>query len=144
MLDPRAPRRLEICRALIRERKRVGVHLGFELCPVPAWDILLDLYVARREQRSIQIWSLCVAANIPTSTAHRKIGEMIERGILVRNAEGGKVTVSLSDAYADKLELLFDDLGEIMVTSSSISLGGTLLPSEMIARSDPNDLDGAS
>ena len=118
--------RLEICRLLIKERKRVGNHLGFELCPVPAWDMLLDLYVAYHEARGVQIWSLCLASNIPTSTAHRKIGEMVEAGILVREADGGRVIVGLSAAYVEKLDALFDDLATSMMRSinSASSTGG--------------------
>lgn len=111
--DSLARRRIDICRLLIKERKRIGVHLGFELCPAPAWDMLLDLYVARHDRQSVQIWSLCVASNIPTSTAHRKIGEMVDAGILVREPEGGRVIVKLSEVYVSKLEALLDDLAAL-------------------------------
>lgn len=105
--------RVEICRLLVKERKRVGTHLGYELCPIPAWDMLLDLYMAHHERRSVQIWSLCVASNVPMSTAHRKIGEMVESGILVREMDGGRVMVRLSGAYLQKLDALLDDIAAL-------------------------------
>jgi hypothetical protein len=108
--DPEARQRLRTCRLLIKERKRIGAHLGFDLCPDPAWDMLLDLYVAHHEKRSITIWSLCLASNIPTSTAHRKIGEMIETGIMMRGSQGGRVTVSIAPGYLPRLNALLDDL----------------------------------
>lgn len=82
--DPSGDRRLVICRALIQIRKAVGDSLGFGLCPNPVWDMLLDLFVAHQEQRQVYLWPLCVAANIPISTAHRKIGEMEKWGLLTR------------------------------------------------------------
>jgi hypothetical protein len=113
-LEDPSHRRLRVCRLLVKERQRVGIHIGFELCPVPAWDMLLDLYIAHHEGRSVQIWSLCVASNIPTSTAHRKIGEMVDAGILMRGQAGGRVMVSLSPAYREKIDGLFDDLATMI------------------------------
>ena len=108
--DPAALCRVEACRLLIAERKQVGTHLGFDLCPVPAWDMLLDLYIAYHEGRETHISSLCLAANIPLSTAHRKVGEMVEDGILQRGVGGGRVSVDLTSEYVEKLDRLFDDL----------------------------------
>ncbi|WP_157217980.1 MarR family transcriptional regulator [Flavisphingomonas formosensis] len=62
---------------LIAERKLLGERLGFDACPSPTWDILLDLYLAHHERRAIYLWSLCIAANIPLSSAHRKISELV-------------------------------------------------------------------
>lgn len=106
-------RRLETCRTLIAERQLVGELIGFEICPCPAWDILLDLYVAQHEGRSTYLWSLSVAANIPVSSAHRKINELIERGLLVRSADprdGRRVTVSLAAPFNTKIKGLFDTI----------------------------------
>jgi uncharacterized membrane-anchored protein len=109
-IEDRAGDRAQICRGLIAERKRVGVHLGFDLCPAPVWDILLDLFLAEQADRPVQIWSLCVAANVPSSTAHRKISDMINRGLLVRSLTGSRVMVRLAPTTVLSLEALFDDL----------------------------------
>jgi len=111
---PSTDRREQICRLLMNERKRIGSHIGFDLCPAPVWDILLALYLARRTTPAIQIWSLCIAANIPTSTAHRRITEMIEQDILVRSTMGGRVMVSLSTNYTAKLDRLLDDVAALV------------------------------
>ena len=63
---------VEVARRLYRLRKRRDSELGALLFSEPAWDILLDLYVAQCEGRPIYLWSLCVAANIPLSSAHRR------------------------------------------------------------------------
>ena len=83
--DPPADRRIIMCRILIRIRKVLGDSLGFALCPSPIWDMLLDLYAAHHEKRDMYLWPLCMAANTPFSTAHRKIGEMEREGLVVRD-----------------------------------------------------------
>lgn len=109
--EERGRRREQICRRLIAERKRVGMHLGFDLVPAPAWDILLDLYLANLLGKPTQIWSLCIAANVPTSTAHRKISDMVDRNLLARSMHGGRVMVRLVPDTILKLEGLLDELG---------------------------------
>jgi hypothetical protein len=56
---------------------------GNELFADPAWDILLDLTIARAESRRISVSSLCIAANVPTTTALRYIKMMTEKGLIV-------------------------------------------------------------
>ncbi len=82
--DPPIERRRRQCLALLHERRVVGDLLGFRLCPDPVWDILLDLYLAHLEHRITYLWQSCVAANAPISSAHRKIGELIELGLVER------------------------------------------------------------
>ena len=110
--DDPGRRREKICQRLIAERKRAGVHLGFDLIPSPAWDILLDLYLADRAGKAVQVWSLCIAANVPTSTAHRKITDMVEDGLLARSMDGGRVMIGLAPDTVARLEALFDDLAQ--------------------------------
>ncbi|CAN5497430.1 hypothetical protein BH10PSE12_BH10PSE12_08000 [soil metagenome] len=103
--------RLAICRLLIAERTLVGAHFGFDATPSPTWDVLLDLYLAHQEGRTIYLWSLCVAANIPMSSAHRKITELVDKGWLCRSADQGdgrRVTVGLTPPTLDRLDLLLD------------------------------------
>jgi len=76
--------RLIQCRALIRRRRIVGDSLGFHLCQAPAMDILLDLYLAAFEGRVTYVWQSCVAANIPVSSAHRKVTDLIAKGYIER------------------------------------------------------------
>lgn len=140
--DDLSGRRLWVCRLLIKERKRIGLHLGFELCPVPAWDMLLDLYIAHHEGRAVSIWSLCVASNIPTSTAHRKIGEMVDAGILVRGSVGGRVMMSLSAPYHAKMDALFDDLTTSTIsnfTTPGVTAGGVERKHQDVGRSSDED-----
>ncbi len=114
-IDPRADRRRQQCLALLRERRIVGDHLGFQLCPNPSWDILLDLYLAELEDRTTYLWQSCVAANTPISSAHRKIGELIEQGLVERTgsfADKRRVGIRLSALGRMKFDRMMDRLVE--------------------------------
>jgi len=108
--------RLAMCKLLIAGRKLIGEHLGFEACPCPTWDVLLDLYAALHEGRTTYLWSLCVAANIPMSSAHRKITELIGEDVLGRSgddADGRRVAVHLTPSTIATLDRLFDALAPL-------------------------------
>ena len=53
----------------------------------PAWDILLDLAAAALEQRDVSVSSLCIAANVPTTTALRHIKALQDGGIIERRSD---------------------------------------------------------
>lgn len=50
----------------------------------PAWDILLDLTLARLDGRQTPVSSLCIAAAVPTTTALRWIKTLLDRGLIER------------------------------------------------------------
>ncbi|MBB6122826.1 MarR family winged helix-turn-helix transcriptional regulator [Sphingobium subterraneum] len=74
--------RASICDTLIFERTLVGSLFGLDICACPVWDMLLDLYRARQQDKPLYCWPVTVAAQVPTSTAYRKL-EMMERRDLV-------------------------------------------------------------
>lgn len=115
--DPVDDRRIVLCRMLIQIRKAVGDSLGFTLCPNPVWDMLLDLYVAHHEQRDLYLWPLCIAANTPLSTAHRKITEMEKKGLLVRtlhDRDRRRVRVRLTTQSMVTIAALLDRIDAVM------------------------------
>lgn len=81
-IDPEAT--LHLALRLHRARERRGRHLRPEILGEPAWDMLLWLYIETRRQRSVSVSSLTCAASAPPTTALRYIGEMVERGELIR------------------------------------------------------------
>ncbi|QJU59341.1 MarR family transcriptional regulator [Sphingomonas sp. AP4-R1] len=115
-MDQPADRRVDACRALIAERALVGQHVGFDICPCPVWDVLLDLYLAHHEQRPTYLWSLCVAANIPVSSAHRKINMLVELGLLHRaldTTDARRVTVTMMPAVHSIMDELLDSAADL-------------------------------
>lgn len=54
-----------------------------DLLHEPAWDILLDLFIAADAGRLISISSACIASAVPASTALRTISALEARGLIL-------------------------------------------------------------
>jgi hypothetical protein len=92
-------------------RDVVGESLSFEVCPNPIWDMLLDLYLARFEQREVYLWPLCIASHCPLSTAHRKVLFMERRGLVVRSKIGRdrrRINVAMTNRGVDIMAKILD------------------------------------
>lgn len=74
-------------RAAIRSRRLRAQFFPSDLFADPAWDMLLDLFAARLEQRLVSVSSLCIAAAVPPTTALRWIGTMHDNGLFERKAD---------------------------------------------------------
>lgn len=115
MYDGTLCRRIEVCRLLISMRDIVGATLGFEVCPNPIWDMLLDLYLARFEHREVYLWPLCIASHCPLSTAHRKVLFMERRGLVVRSKIGRdrrRINVAMTDRGADVMDTILERMSD--------------------------------
>lgn len=53
----------------------------------PVWDVILDLFVAEREGRSVSITSACVAASVPLTTALRWVQQLEEMKAVLREPD---------------------------------------------------------
>ena len=71
-------------RAMIRARRMRDQFFSGELFADPAWDMLLDLLLARLEQRTVAVSSLCIAAAVPPTTALRWIKRLTDEGIFIQ------------------------------------------------------------
>ena len=54
-----------LARALYRTRQLRMRHLPSELLGEPAWDILLDQFIAKSRGKRIPITSACIASRVP-------------------------------------------------------------------------------
>ena len=70
----------DIIRIRAERRKFLPAHLFAD----PAWDMLLDLYLADILSQRISISSLCIASNVPASTALRWITTLQREGLVER------------------------------------------------------------
>ncbi|WP_341896701.1 MarR family transcriptional regulator [Sphingobium sp. YR657] len=112
--------RMDTCRKLVTMRKALGDTLGYRYCASPVWDMLLELYIAAREKRTVYLWSLCSFANVPYPTACRKVYEMEKIGLVLCNAtdrERRGIRVSLTEKGQGVVESLLDRLAEIYKTN---------------------------
>jgi len=96
---------LRQARRLYLDRRSRGALFGDEaLFGEPAWDLLLDLFIAAKEGKRVPVTSACIGAAVPTTTALRWLSLMEQRGLILREADptdARRVFVRLStDAYA--------------------------------------------
>lgn len=122
--------RMETCRKLVTMRKALGDALGYRHCANPIWDMLMELYIAERERRIVYLWSLCSFANVPFSTACRKVTEMEENGLVRRNTahrDRRGVVVTLTKNGEGLIESLLDRLAEIYNGESTARAGVSTL-----------------
>jgi hypothetical protein len=89
-------------------RRRTKIFRSDDLFGEPAWDILLDLFIAVKERRRVSVTSACIGSAVPSTTALRWIAILEKQGLLVREADPGdarRVYVKLSArGYAAMLE----------------------------------------
>ena len=105
--DDRTPVDAGFVRSVIRARRLRDQFFKDDLFADPAWDMLLDLFAARLEDRRVAVSSLCIAAAVPPTTALRWIKTLSDQGLFVRTADpqdGRRVFIELSDQAANALE----------------------------------------
>lgn len=71
---------VERVRDSIQARRHRDALFSQGLFSDPAWDILLELFACRLEQRQISVSALCGAAAAPATTALRRIGSLESQG----------------------------------------------------------------
>ncbi|HEX7853624.1 MAG TPA: hypothetical protein VF503_08015 [Sphingobium sp.] len=103
--------------ALAQARRIVALHQKrdqlFQGCGVSglfadaSWCMLIDLFIAARTSRLISVSSLCIASQVPQTTALRHIAIMVEKGLIVRQADPNdsrRVLLSLSPSTLEMME----------------------------------------
>jgi predicted transcriptional regulator len=83
-----------------RRRRDSAAGIG-GLFGEPAWDILLDVFIARKSQREIQVSSVCIEAGVPSTTILRWLTRLELEGLIYRapdNVDGRRRYVRLTDA----------------------------------------------
>ncbi len=78
-----------LARDTYRNRRLRGQFFDDEaLFGEPAWDLLLDLFIAAREGKQVPVTSACIGAAVPTTTALRWLAVLEARGLILREADG--------------------------------------------------------
>lgn len=78
---------VETARRVLRARRLRERLLRADLFADPAWDMLLDLFVAEADGREVCVSSLCIAAAVPATTALRWIDTLESRGLIARRPD---------------------------------------------------------
>jgi DNA-binding MarR family transcriptional regulator len=99
--------------ALIHARRRRADYFSGELFADPAWDMLLDLLEAEIRDRPVSVSSLCIASQVPASTAMRWIKALVEEGLFVRRPDPRdmrRVYIELSPRASSAIRRYFAEL----------------------------------
>lgn len=75
---------LEVVREILRYRRRRERVFGNDLFGEPAWDILLELYLAQLTYKKMSISDACLASAVPATTALRWISTLEKKGLIMR------------------------------------------------------------
>lgn len=119
--DPHAPvsrpvrparNRLALARkAYALRRKRVNLFGNPDLFGEPAWDILLDLYIAAGEGKNVSVSSACIGSAAPATTGLRWLGVLADEGLIVRENDAEdhrRVLVRLTPPGQAAMDRFFD------------------------------------
>ena len=76
---------LKFCKTIIKMRiERAKYFPARDLFGEPGWDMLLDAVVARITNKPVSITSICIASQVPPTTALRWINILIEQNFVTR------------------------------------------------------------
>ncbi|WP_156428336.1 hypothetical protein [Novosphingobium sp. FSW06-99] len=93
-------------------RQRDSVFSVTGLLADPGWDILLDLFISRLENKTISITSACIASCVPSTTALRWITVLEKESLVYRSADKRdkrRQNVDLSDDGFAKMAAYFEE-----------------------------------
>lgn len=94
-----------------KRRKRASVFGDTELFGEPAWDILLDLYIAQAEEKPVSVSSACIGSAAPPTTGLRWLGVLAEQGLVEREhdpQDQRRVLVRLTEKALDAMDTYFE------------------------------------
>lgn len=101
------PPSADLVKRVISARRLRGRFLAQDLFGEPGWDMLLELYLARLEGRSVSVTSVGISAEVPATTALRWIKVLMARGLVSKMADSEddrRKLLTLSDDAATGVE----------------------------------------
>jgi DNA-binding MarR family transcriptional regulator len=101
---------LLLAKGLYKARRERVKFFDSQLFSEPAWDMLLDLFIAKLSHKRVSVTSLCIASGVPSTTALRYIRHLESKGVISRE-------LCISDArinYIDLTEASFRLLKEFL------------------------------
>lgn len=88
-------------------RQRAAIFGSAELFGEPAWDILLDLYIAHAEGKQVSVSSACIGSGSPPTTGLRWLTVLADKGLIAREADDRdhrRIMVRLTEAGIAAME----------------------------------------
>jgi DNA-binding MarR family transcriptional regulator len=105
--------RSEAIKRILKARRMREDYFSTDLFADPAWDMLLELLLAELSRYRVPVSSLCLAAQVPPTTALRWIGLMADAGLVRRRPDPDdrrRVFVELTSTASAAMHGYFDSL----------------------------------
>lgn len=96
---------------ILAARRARETYFGPDLFADPGWDILLSLYVAKLQGKTLSVAPLSEISGVPTSTTMRWVNILDRAGWVKRKPDPSdrrRVNVELSDRGVATLQVYFD------------------------------------
>jgi DNA-binding MarR family transcriptional regulator len=106
------PDMLAFARRMINERYRRFQYFDGHLFSDPAWDIMLELFVAELESREVPVTNLCFTSNVPDTTVLRWIKTLCSEDLVVRHkdkVDKRRVLVQLTRPAAEAMRRYMEE-----------------------------------
>jgi hypothetical protein len=103
---------VEEARRHYRLRRIRDQEFGPTLFGEPAWDLLLDLYIAASDPRLVSVMSASIAASVSTQDTARWLTRLEEQGLVERfysGADMSQAIVTLSQSAFDQMTRLLNE-----------------------------------
>lgn len=113
---------LRLAHEIYSERRRRDRFFPPDLFGEPSWDILLDLFIAGRQERRVPTTSACIGSHVPPTTALRWLRILEQRGLIEREndrRDGRRTFVRLSPQGATMMESFLATMRSMILASAS-------------------------
>ena len=100
--------------AYATRRRRTTIFGDSELFGEPAWDILLDLYIAHIDDKPVSVSSACIGSAAPPTTGLRWLGLLADRSLVTREHDPDdqrRVLVRLTERGLAAMDEFFASAG---------------------------------
>lgn len=91
---------------IMKDRQSRSKFFDPQILSGPAWDILLDLAAAGLKGEAVPTSSVCASTQVPLSTALRHVNQLVEAGLVKREADPGDRRRTLLELEPHALELM--------------------------------------
>ena len=106
------PQSVAVAKRMVRDRFRRTQFFASSLFADPAWDMMLDIFIAEAEGRATPVMNLCLSSHVPETTTLRWVRTLEHAGIFIREKDEHdqrRVLVRLSPEAAKAMAQYFRD-----------------------------------
>jgi len=97
---------IQLAERLYKTRRARERFFPSDLFAEPAWDLLLDLYIAHHRKRVVSTSGACIAAGVPQSTGLRWLEKLETASLIIRTPcpiDHRLVLITLTDESVDRM-----------------------------------------